>query len=219
VTTSPGTPPTQTLPQSGNTKECPYCGEQVLAVAKKCKHCGEIIDVTHRLAQEAKRASERRPANVYMNAGGGAASAAVPWWKPKGNFFSGCNNGCFGLLFLVLICSGIIVKNSVNPTPDPTKEQADVIAKQKAKQEAEAVRRNDQEEKAKSDTIRANFDRIQVGMTLDQVQELLGPGKDTGNPGSLRKYAWKWEGRYSQKIEIKFRNNLVDEKTMYGMQP
>src|SRR5689334_19633368 len=27
------------------TKACPYCGEQVLAVAKKCKHCGETIDV------------------------------------------------------------------------------------------------------------------------------------------------------------------------------
>jgi len=27
-------------------KRCPYCGEEVLAVAKKCKHCGEWIDKT-----------------------------------------------------------------------------------------------------------------------------------------------------------------------------
>ena len=27
-----------------DTKNCPYCGETILAVAKKCKHCGEFLD-------------------------------------------------------------------------------------------------------------------------------------------------------------------------------
>lgn len=27
-----------------DTKRCPYCGEEILAVAKKCKHCGEWLD-------------------------------------------------------------------------------------------------------------------------------------------------------------------------------
>lgn len=26
------------------TKRCPYCGEEILAVAKKCKYCGEWLD-------------------------------------------------------------------------------------------------------------------------------------------------------------------------------
>jgi uncharacterized protein (UPF0212 family) len=31
-------------------KECDYCGEQILATAKKCRHCGEILDVALRVA-------------------------------------------------------------------------------------------------------------------------------------------------------------------------
>ena len=35
-------PPIPSQPQ----KTCPFCGEVILAVAKKCKHCGEILDPT-----------------------------------------------------------------------------------------------------------------------------------------------------------------------------
>lgn len=30
-------------PSSVNTKACPFCGEQILIAAKKCKHCGEFL--------------------------------------------------------------------------------------------------------------------------------------------------------------------------------
>ena len=29
-----------------NTKPCPFCGELILTVAKKCKHCGEFLNMT-----------------------------------------------------------------------------------------------------------------------------------------------------------------------------
>lgn len=32
------------MPESADTKTCPYCGESILSVAKKCKYCGEWLD-------------------------------------------------------------------------------------------------------------------------------------------------------------------------------
>lgn len=32
------------MSEEKKTKECPYCGEEILATAKKCKHCGEWLD-------------------------------------------------------------------------------------------------------------------------------------------------------------------------------
>lgn len=57
------------------TTECPFCAERILARAKKCRFCGETIDVALRKAEEALRAGERSGGNVYMNA---AAAAAAP---------------------------------------------------------------------------------------------------------------------------------------------
>lgn len=33
-------------------KTCPFCGEQILAIAKKCKYCGEWLDRSDTLQQE-----------------------------------------------------------------------------------------------------------------------------------------------------------------------
>ena len=40
---------------SQNKISCPYCSEQILASAKKCKHCGEFIDKDARTEDDADR--------------------------------------------------------------------------------------------------------------------------------------------------------------------
>ena len=77
---------TAAMSPGADTKACPFCGEDVKAVAKKCKHCGETLDVAMRAAEEAARtaqASKNQPM-VFMNAGGGAA-ATSDGGKPRGS--------------------------------------------------------------------------------------------------------------------------------------
>ena len=44
------------------TKQCPYCGEEILLAAKKCKHCGEWLEEKP-AAKPAAQAAEPRPAS------------------------------------------------------------------------------------------------------------------------------------------------------------
>ena len=39
------------------TRRCPMCGEEILAVAKKCKHCGELLDDAGQPIQKKSRAA------------------------------------------------------------------------------------------------------------------------------------------------------------------
>jgi hypothetical protein len=52
-------------------KRCPYCAERVLAEARKCKHCGEIID---RRLRAARRFEEEGPAYYDPPEPGSAAT-------------------------------------------------------------------------------------------------------------------------------------------------
>jgi S1-C subfamily serine protease len=52
-------------PSASSTKECHYCGETILATAKKCKHCGEFLDdaVTTTTRRGGSHAARIRAAN------------------------------------------------------------------------------------------------------------------------------------------------------------
>jgi hypothetical protein len=69
---------TDTAIETETTRDCPFCGEQILAKARKCKHCSEFLDANERLSAS----GARHAPHVYMNAGGAAVApqmALRPW--------------------------------------------------------------------------------------------------------------------------------------------
>lgn len=94
-------------------KDCPFCGELVLVVAKKCKHCGETIDVALRAAEEARRAAERGGPSIVVttSASGGSASssaAAAAAAGEGGGFFAGIRAGIRGCFLVILVAAGAV---------------------------------------------------------------------------------------------------------------
>lgn len=47
------------------TKKCPYCGKEILAVAKKCKHCGEWVDSEVKQSQPYQHHQEQKQGISY----------------------------------------------------------------------------------------------------------------------------------------------------------
>lgn len=75
------------------TKRCPYCGEEILAVAKKCKHCGEWLDENPQVSEpqltavpapvcEPRPTSTPEPKKEPVDEREEATSTAAPVRKP-----------------------------------------------------------------------------------------------------------------------------------------
>lgn len=52
--------------KSAELKECPYCAETIAAAAKKCKHCGEMLDPTLRDIQNFKHQNQHNVVHTIV---------------------------------------------------------------------------------------------------------------------------------------------------------
>ena len=95
-------------------KDCPYCGEIIKRIAKKCKHCGEFLDERMRRDQEERERASRRP---------DPSLAAV---IPVGRAPSAIAAGYLGLLSPLIIFApfallvGILALNQMKKDPELT---------------------------------------------------------------------------------------------------
>ena len=93
------------------TKDCPYCGELILAKAKKCKHCGELLDAALK-KQRRKRSHSSRPALKSRSRTAAQTQVIV---KPRGEgcFLQTLNVGCV-IIFIIIAIIVIIVIAAMN---------------------------------------------------------------------------------------------------------
>ncbi|MDE7136266.1 MAG: hypothetical protein K2N91_06510 [Muribaculaceae bacterium] len=90
------------------TKTCPYCGGEIMIVAKKCKHCGKWLDESY---NSADHEIETTPQSYE------AVENETPQSETNNKFF--LIAGVLGIiLIIIIICSGLNKKsNQVSEVP------------------------------------------------------------------------------------------------------
>ena len=80
-------------------KKCPYCSEEILLTAKKCKHCGEWLEV-----------SDQRKGTDWNEKGSADARSVAKGIKQKEQ--DDFNSGCLGVIGLIIsIAIGVFISS------------------------------------------------------------------------------------------------------------
>lgn len=84
------------------TKKCPFCSEEILITAKKCKHCGEWLEI-----------SQQRKGTDWSEKGSAEARSVTKGLKQKEQ--DDFSQGCFGIIGIVLsIVIGTFISSTFN---------------------------------------------------------------------------------------------------------
>lgn len=105
---------------------CPFCAEPILPVAKKCKHCGELLDVALRAAEETRRLLEltaaQKPAVQHVHVVNNVESRSEAKASATAWADGGCGSGCGALILLALVIwmfSAMCAPDRRQPPPSP----------------------------------------------------------------------------------------------------
>lgn len=83
----------QPLAGSDDKASCPYCGETILTVAKKCKHCNEIIDPSLRYighgGASQLQVNVGLPPSLYRPRASSGVAALLSIWPGAGHIYCG----------------------------------------------------------------------------------------------------------------------------------
>ena len=115
-----------------------------------------------------------------------------------------------GLIILVVLFSG---NEAVKPVEHETKASKTVTDEPKAEQK---------EPKANKKPGKAEFDLVESGMTIEQVEKILGPGsmdvESESGDIKMQMYSWEAKGELGANITVSFTNGKSDSKAQYGLE-